>query len=103
MVKESVATDHGLKFPGAKVTMMVSWLRWRDAGSWWCREPVLFPILFHEWVGTAPNEYDICAISVKVNHHHRVKLVSSVLLRIAPAPFYIIINLLISRDYNARY
>ena len=62
MVKESVATDHGLKFPGAKVTMMVSWLRWLGRGIVVVQGAGLFPILFHEWVGTAPTEYDILAI-----------------------------------------
>ena len=80
MVKESVATDHGLKFPGARVTtdgVVIALAGTRDRGG---AESRLCPILFHEWVGTAPTEYDILAISVKVNHHPRVKLVSSVLL-----------------------
>ena len=32
MVKESAATDHELKFPGAKVTMTMLWLRWLGRG-----------------------------------------------------------------------
>ena len=62
MVKESVATDHGLKFPGARVTtdgVVIALAGTRDRGG---AESRLFPILFHEWVGTAPTEYDILAI-----------------------------------------
>ena len=80
-MKESVATDHGLKFPGARVTtdgVVIALAGTRDRGG---AESRLFPILFHEWVGAAPTEYDILRHKCKGKSPPQSKTISAKIIR----------------------